>query len=108
MSIGSKIKIGELTKNRCYFCNEYIGYFNGTKDHFRPLSKNGIDEPKNLVYCCKKCNKLKNNLLFGDFLSLIEKIYLNHKEKMEVLSIEELNNMSPVEIGQLLKERLSG
>ena len=41
-------------------------------DHMDPKSRGGWDHPDNLLYCCRPCNQKKKDLLFKDWLLLLD------------------------------------
>lgn len=59
--------IRDQVHQRAGFACEYCGISETdvggqlTIDHFRPASKGGDDSPKNLVYCCARCNQYKSD-----------------------------------------------
>lgn len=65
MSISPSVleNVRERAAYSCEYC-EISETDNGgelTIDHFRPLSKGGDDDEKNLVYCCFRCNSYKGD-----------------------------------------------
>ncbi len=63
-------KTRQIVRQKANFACEYCGVSETdaggelTIDHFKPQSKSGSDEPKNLVYACSRCNLYK-----GDYFS---------------------------------------
>lgn len=51
--------------NKCVYCGSNKDL---TLDHLIPKSKGGNNTWKNLVTCCGKCNRLKDNMMVDDFL----------------------------------------
>lgn len=49
-------------RGHCKYCYEVLTMKTLTIDHVVPVSAGGTDAFKNLVACCKYCNKLKGNL----------------------------------------------
>ena len=45
----------------CFYCTTKLWEGNRTTDHILPKSKGGILSNDNKVYCCKKCNQLKQD-----------------------------------------------
>lgn len=47
----------------CEFCGTIESDAGGelTIDHYRPTSREGTDDPDNLVYCCIRCNQYKGD-----------------------------------------------
>lgn len=48
-------------RGRCRYCLEELTSKTFTVDHVVPLSGGGTDDFKNLVACCKYCNKFKGD-----------------------------------------------
>jgi 5-methylcytosine-specific restriction endonuclease McrA len=42
----------------CHWCGEFVG-LTFEIDHVIPLSRGGVDDPSNIVVCCKTCNRSK-------------------------------------------------
>jgi 5-methylcytosine-specific restriction endonuclease McrA len=53
---------------KCAYCGVKLSTYTATLDHVIPLSRGGSDEPRNLVWCCKKCNYSKGNKLPYEWL----------------------------------------
>lgn len=58
----------ELTRKKCFYCNEKGGGVD------RKVNSIGY-EYKNCVPCCKRCNFFKKDMDIKDFINLIKKIY---------------------------------
>ncbi len=54
---------------RCVYCGAYLDFENATLDHVHPLAKGGTHSPGNLVLACCRCNRLKADLLPGEFFA---------------------------------------
>lgn len=52
---------------RCVYCAAPLDYARATLDHVQPLAKGGADDPGNLVSACPPCNRLKADMLPGEF-----------------------------------------
>jgi 5-methylcytosine-specific restriction endonuclease McrA len=66
--------IEEQEDHNCYYCNKVLNKECNdiTIDHLFPLSLGGdAFERKNLVICCKTCNKAKGSMLLEDFIPFI-------------------------------------
>lgn len=50
-------------RGRCHYCLEKLTPKTFTVDHVVPLSAGGTDALRNLVACCKYCNKFKGSKL---------------------------------------------
>lgn len=65
MSISQSLhrKIREKAGFACEYCGTSETDTGGelTIDHYQPISKDGIDEEENLVYCCFRCNLYKGD-----------------------------------------------
>lgn len=85
---------------RCYYCEteftkvrllpgEIFGddFVDRTKDHVIPLSRGGINHPKNLVPACVPCNRAKSNLFLEEFLELLKLGKPTHLGKKKIAKI---------------------
>lgn len=45
----------------CYYCGIKLTRVIATYDHVIPLSRGGVDDYSNMVWCCKKCNHSKGD-----------------------------------------------
>jgi 5-methylcytosine-specific restriction endonuclease McrA len=64
------------TNGKCFYCGKRLSvnnrdYYGGTgcwePDHFIPFSRNGADQPYNLVAACVACNRDKSNMYPWEF-----------------------------------------
>lgn len=83
-------------KYACRYCG--IDNVPLTVDHIKTWETGGATHPKNLLTCCKKCNRKRGNLDYGSWLQhkyYIEKSkYLSEKVRtMNDAIVRELNNM---------------
>lgn len=53
----------------CYLCGEPLTMKEITFDHWEPLSKGGADDLSNYRIAHEACNKLKADMLPGEFIS---------------------------------------
>ena len=60
----------------CHYCGEELPFDKCTLDHKLSRGRGGKNEIRNLVVCCKRCNKLKGEMKYAKFLRYIKK-YLN-------------------------------
>jgi 5-methylcytosine-specific restriction endonuclease McrA len=64
-------RIAKKQSNHCYYCSTTFDDNNlqlrCTLDHFLPISLGGIDDRKNTVAACFRCNNRKDNLHPKDF-----------------------------------------
>ena len=68
--------IYEKTQGHCYLCGEVIGFKSFEVEHKKPISKGGTDNLDNLYPSCHKCNKIKNNIFYEDFMEKISQIFM--------------------------------
>ena len=68
--------IYEKTQGRCYLCGELVRYNSFEVDHKVPLSKGGTDDLDNLYCSCHKCNTIKQNIFYDDFMETISQIFM--------------------------------
>lgn len=73
-SVFSKKKLGN--DEECFYCDKYAD----TKDHFYPKSLGG----KLTVFCCKKCNQDKANLIPKHWLMYIQHELLSDEPENEI------------------------
>ena len=52
---------------RCVYCAAPLSYERATLDHVYPLAKGGAHAPGNVVVACPSCNRLKTDMLPGEF-----------------------------------------
>ena len=55
----------------CYYCKDEIKYHKITRDHIKPKCE-GYGLEKNMVFACKSCNNLKDNLSLLQFISMLQ------------------------------------
>ena len=68
--------IYEKTQGHCYLCGELVKFNSFEVDHKIPLSKGGTDDISNLYCSCHKCNKIKRNIYYEDFMERISQIFM--------------------------------
>lgn len=56
----------------CEYCGERVTIMDISPDHARPVSRNGSLGRDNLRVCCDPCNRIKGELLVGEFKALME------------------------------------
>jgi len=54
---------------RCVYCAAPLEFDVATLDHVHPLAKGGTHVAGNLVAACGRCNRLKGDMLPGDFFA---------------------------------------
>lgn len=64
-------KLSHFRNVECHYCGIELTQDKVTRDHKHPKSKGG-GKGKNLVACCVKCNRRKSNMLYIDFLKLLQ------------------------------------
>ena len=68
--------IYEKTQGYCYLCGKFVKFNSFEVEHKTPLSKGGTNDLSNLYCSCHKCNKLKRNIYYEDFMEKISQIFL--------------------------------
>ena len=68
--------IYEKTQGHCYLCGEAVGFKSFEVEHKKPLSKGGTDDLNNLYPSCHRCNTIKNNIFYEDFMEKISQIFV--------------------------------
>lgn len=63
--------MNKLGKYRCFYCDKVLNHRVATKHHIQPLSRNGSNNPQNIVYSCKDCVALKGCLSLDEFRVVI-------------------------------------
>jgi 5-methylcytosine-specific restriction endonuclease McrA len=74
--------VESIIKNKCYYCGSTASNIKITKNTIIPLKYNGIDRVnnrigytlKNIVPCCRICNRAKGNLTKSKYIKWINKI----------------------------------
>lgn len=51
----------------CFYCDRTLSRRKKTRDHVQPRSRNGSNNPKNIVDSCRQCNCLKGCLTLDEF-----------------------------------------
>lgn len=59
-----RIYIFKRDRYTCHYCGKY----GNTLDHIVSASKGGLETPKNSVCCCKKCNSIKADQEYIEFI----------------------------------------
>lgn len=54
---------------RCVYCATGLPEHLATLDHVFPLARGGTSNPGNLVTACARCNRLKGDMLPGEFFA---------------------------------------
>ena len=68
--------IYEKTQGYCYLCGKFVKFNSFEVEHKTPLSKGGTNDLSNLYCSCHKCNKLKRNIYYEEFMEKITQIFL--------------------------------
>jgi len=53
----------------CFYCGSGLSCHTWQLDHFIPKSKNGRNEFSNLRVCCKRCNTMKSDMFYEEFVA---------------------------------------
>jgi 5-methylcytosine-specific restriction endonuclease McrA len=61
----------------CYYCNKPLTFSKVTKDHVIAKSLGGTSHGKNIVDCCKECNRFKSNMSLEVFETKLRLILKN-------------------------------
>lgn len=75
------LKILQDQNNICAYCFNDMSE-NYHLDHITPLSKNGSNKVRNLIFCCSNCNLRKNN---DDLEIWLEKCGINYEEFVDMV-----------------------
>lgn len=62
---------------KCVYCGDGATEI----DHKTPISRGGSDSKRNVVACCKSCNKEKHTKTVKEYFKYREKIKLTHRPK---------------------------
>lgn len=54
---------------RCVYCAQVLALEAATLDHVYPVAHGGTNVPGNLVTACARCNRLKGDMLPGEFFA---------------------------------------
>jgi 5-methylcytosine-specific restriction endonuclease McrA len=54
---------------RCVYCAAPLEFDLATLDHVHPIAHGGAHAPGNLVSACPRCNRLKGDMLPGEFFA---------------------------------------
>lgn len=54
---------------RCVYCARPLALDTATLDHVQPICHGGTHAPGNLVTACARCNRMKGDLLPGEFFA---------------------------------------
>ena len=71
-----RLNIYEKTQGHCYLCGKSVKLNSFEVEHKIPLSKGGTDDLGNLYCSCHKCNKIKRNIYYDDFMETISQIFI--------------------------------
>jgi len=91
------------TKGRCFYCGvqtergglkQSAAIFQ-TKDHVIPTSAKGGDRRANRVVCCRRCNKIKEDLTLYEFKRR-SGIVLFYAEELLGLRINDLSDIEEI------------
>lgn len=82
-----RLRIYEKTQGHCYLCGELVRYNSFEVEHKKPLSKGGTDDLDNLYCSCHKCNSIKHDICYEEFMEKITQIF------MYQMKIQSRNNL---------------
>ena len=71
-----RLNIYEKTQGHCYLCGKFVEFNSFEVEHKTPLSKGGTNDLSNLYCSCHKCNKIKRNIYYEDFMERISQIFM--------------------------------
>jgi 5-methylcytosine-specific restriction endonuclease McrA len=63
--------MGRQGITRCFYCDRPLSRTKKTRDHLQPKSRNGSNQPRNIVDACRQCNCLKGQLTLEEFRVVI-------------------------------------
>ena len=99
----------------CVYCGRKLTRQNRTLDHMYPRNWGGVSIPDNLVPSCSKCNSLKSNLTYKQFLiwrslqksekpAYYEKMIKENKRRMEEGTILPKEWLSVFDISKVIHD----
>lgn len=63
--------------DKCHYCrcpmDGHDPQRRATKDHVIPKSRDGTNDPSNLVPCCDLCNRMKGNMTGDEFREYVRR-----------------------------------
>jgi hypothetical protein len=65
-----KIKVLLQIDPHCHYCGVELDSFTATIDHKIPRSKGGKNNKGNRVLCCRRCNTLKGDMDYEEFIRI--------------------------------------
>ena len=68
--------IYEKTQGHCYLCGEAVRFKAFEVEHKKPISKGGTDNLDNPYPSCHRCNRIKGNIFYEDFMERISQIFM--------------------------------
>jgi len=103
------------TQGKCFYCGiqtqkgglkQSASTFM-TKDHVIPVSARGSDRRANRVVCCRKCNKIKEDLTLHEFKSR-SGITVFYVEVLLGIGINSLTDIEEITVAILDARKLTG
>lgn len=74
-----KIAAWDRSDGHCWYCGDRMNPFRDfSVDHVVPISSGGVDEPTNLVPCCRSCNGGKRDRSLESFRAMQAKKSASH------------------------------
>lgn len=66
------MKVRKRKDNKvCFFCDRRLTFKTFSQDHLLPKSRQGTDNPKNIVDACRKCNQDKGSLTLPEYRAVV-------------------------------------
>jgi len=101
----SRFEIFERDNFTCQYCGRKSPIVILELDHIIPKSKDGSDEPTNLITSCRKCNQGKSTMILKDKILRVKRLqaekqqqrqafdkFLQQQKEKEEKTLDELNN----------------
>jgi len=107
--------LAKKTQGKCFYCGTQtqkggLQQHNArfmTKDHVIPVSAKGGDRRANKVVCCRRCNKLKEDLTLDEFKRR-SNIKMFYAETLLGLRIEDLDDIEVINTSILCTRKVEG
>lgn len=58
----------------CHYCGEHLALRTMTLDHVIPVARGGKNRIDNFVPACVRCNRMKSDIPYRDFLTQAQRI----------------------------------
>lgn len=84
----------QLTNKCCYCDRKFSKTIIRSVEHIIPRSFGGSNDLNNLIYACKECNSLRQNMSFLDFRNMIKSLLNNNRViKLRSYTREDIQNI---------------